>query len=213
LERVAVLAALLGAVVPAFAVQEQRKEEARPEQRKEEARPEQRKEEARPEQRQQPQARAPQERPQQPEARARQERPQQAPQKQSQRADRQGQPGHGGGQRASWQDHRAGNFKAEHRSWQQRGGYHGYRIPDGRFRGSFGEQHRFRMSAYPVSMYGGHPRFRYGGLWLNVLDPWPEYWAANWYSNDDVYIGFSDGGYYMYNSSYPGYQIALSISM
>ncbi|MDR3673542.1 MAG: hypothetical protein P4L36_22045 [Holophaga sp.] len=218
---ISVLAALLGVVVPAFGMQEQhheqRQEQARPEQNHEQARPEQRHEEARPEQRQQPQARAPQGRPEQPRGRAPEQRPQQSqhpqgPQDRPQRADRQGQPGHGGGQRASWQDHRAGNFQSEHRSWQQRGGYHGYRVPDGRFRSRFGEQHRFRMSAYPMAMYGGHPRFRYGGLWLNVLDPWPETWAADWYGNDDVYIGFSDGGYYMYNSSYPGDQIALSIS-
>jgi hypothetical protein len=147
------------------------------------------KQEARPEQRQEPARPQPQ-----------------------QRANRTQQPGHAAGQQASWQAHKAGNFKSEHRTWQQRGGYHGYRIPDDRFRASFGEDHRFRMSSYPMSMDGGYPRFQYGGMWMSVLDPWPEYWAANWYSNDDVYIVFIDGGYYLCNRNYPGDQIALSVS-
>jgi len=31
-----------------------------------------------------------------------------------------------------------------------------------------------------------------------LLDPWPEYWAANWYDTDDLYIGY-DNGYYLYD--------------
>ena len=69
------------------------------------------------------------------------------------------------------------------------------------------------MSAYPMEMFGGHPRFQYGGFWLNVLDPWPEYWAGNWYGSDEMYIGFTDGGYYLFNRSYPQDQIALSVSL
>ena len=69
------------------------------------------------------------------------------------------------------------------------------------------------MSSYPMAMYGGYPRFRFDGFWLSVLDPWPEYWATNWYGADDVYISFVDGGYYMYNRSYPGDRIALSVSL
>ncbi|HEY1465209.1 MAG TPA: hypothetical protein VGF44_17470 [Terriglobales bacterium] len=29
-------------------------------------------------------------------------------------------------QRAAFQEHRASNWKSQHRDWQQRGGYHGY---------------------------------------------------------------------------------------
>ena len=60
---------------------------------------------------------------------------------------------------------------------------------------------------------GGYPRFQYGGLWFTVLNPWPEYWADNWYENDEVYIDYSDGGYYLYDSRYPGVGIAVSISL
>ena len=192
-DRMGILLLLLG-TVPAFAVQERH---GGPERQREE-RPA-----ARPEPQHQPQQR------QEP-AQTRQERPQQ-----HQATDHQPEPrrGQGGARQAGLQDHRARNFQSEHRDWQQRGGYHGYRIPENRFRGHFGEDHRFRMSSYPMRMYGGHPRFQYGGLWLSVLDPWPEFWGANWYADDDVYIGISGGGYYLFNRSYPGSPVALSISL
>jgi hypothetical protein len=205
-DRLGVLLVLMGAVSPGFAAQEQH---GAPEKQQEQARPA-----ARPEQQHQAQQeRQPQ--PQRPQAaKAQEERQQPRPQQPQPRANRPApQRGHAGGQQAAWQDHRAHDFRSEHRDWQQRGGYHGYRIPEDRFRGHFGENHRFRMSGYAMVMFGGHPRFRYGGFWMNVLDPWPETWAANWYGNDDVYIGFSGGGYYLYNTSYPGDSIALSVTL
>ena len=109
-----------------------------------------------------------------------------------------------------WQEHRAHNWQSEHRDWQQRGGYNGYQIPEGSYRGYFGPDHAFRMSSYPVSMIGGYPRFRYGGFSFSVVDPWPEYWSDNWYDNDDVYIDYSGDGYYLYNRSYPQDRIAIN---
>jgi len=113
----------------------------------------------------------------------------------------------------TWQQHRATNWQADHRTWQQRGGYNGYRIPDDRFRGSFGEGHGFRMQGLPFLVVGGYPRFQYGGYWLSVVDPWPETWGANWYNTDDVYVVYADNGYYMYNRRYPGVGMAISISL
>ena len=46
-----------------------------------------------------------------------------------------------------------------------------------------------------------------------MLDPWPGNWSDNWYDNDDVYINYSDDGYYMYNRNHPGIGIAISINM
>ena len=109
-----------------------------------------------------------------------------------------------------WQEHRAHNWQSEHRDWQQRGGYNGYQIPEGSYRGYFGPDHTFRMSSYPVSMVGGYPRFQYGGFSFSVVDPWPEYWSDNWYDNDDVYIDYSGDGYYLYNRSYPQDRIAIN---
>jgi hypothetical protein len=116
-----------------------------------------------------------------------------------------------GEQRAAWTDHRAHNWKSEHRDWRERGGYNGYRIPEDRYRGYFGAEHAFRIYTYPVVIVGGDPRFQYGGFWFSAVDPWPEYWSANWYDNDDVYITYADDGYYLYNRRYPQDRIAISV--
>jgi hypothetical protein len=84
--------------------------------------------------------------------------------------------------REVWQQHRATNWQSEHRDWQQRGGYNGYRIPDDRYRGHFGQDHWFRIHSYPMELYGGYPRFQYGGFWFGFMDPWPEYWPDDWYN-------------------------------
>ena len=60
---------------------------------------------------------------------------------------------------------------------------------------------------------GGFPRFQYGGYWFSVVDPWPSYWASNWYETEDVYIVYANNGYYMYNQRYPDVAIAISVSM
>ena len=114
-------------------------------------------------------------------------------------------------QREVWQQHRARNWQSEHRDWRQRGGYTGYRIPDAHYRGSFGANHWFRIHRYPMELYGGYPRFQYGGFWFGFMDPWPEYWADDWYDNDDVYVVYSDDGYYLYNRRYPRDRIAITV--
>jgi len=114
-------------------------------------------------------------------------------------------------QQRAWQEHRANNWRSEHRTWQQRGGYNGYRIPDDRYNRYFGREHAFRIYSYPVVVVGGYPRFQYNGFWFSLADPWPEYWSNNWYENDDVYIEYSVDGYYMYDTRYPRDRIAVSV--
>jgi hypothetical protein len=58
---------------------------------------------------------------------------------------------------------RSENWQSEHRTWQQRGGYNGYRIPDDRFRGYFGPSHGFRIRGLPLMYEGEYPRFQYRG--------------------------------------------------
>jgi hypothetical protein len=61
---------------------------------------------------------------------------------------------------------------------------------------------------------GGFPRFQYGGYWFSVVDPYPEFWGADWYQTDDVYVVYVDNGYYLYDSRYPGRPgVAISISL
>ncbi len=116
-------------------------------------------------------------------------------------------------QHSAWQEHRSQRWDSDHRNWQQRGGYHGYRIPNDRYRGYFGRDHGFRIYGLPFLVVGGYPRFQYQGYWISLVDPWPEYWGNDWYDNDDVYITYVDNGYYMYNRRYPNVGIAISISM
>jgi hypothetical protein len=114
---------------------------------------------------------------------------------------------------SAWQQHRAGNWESDHRTWQQRGGYRGYRIPDTRFRGYFGPDHGFRIYGLPFRVVGGYPRFRYSGYWFSLVDPWPESWATNWYDTDDVYVTHVDEGYYLFNRAHPTAGIAIRISI
>jgi hypothetical protein len=116
-------------------------------------------------------------------------------------------------QQTAWQPHRAQHWQSEHRTWQERGGYHGYRIPDERYHQYFGPSHAFAIYTVPVVVYGGYPRFQYSGFWFNVVDPWPEYWAADWYDTDDVYILYSDGGYYLVDQRYPGVMLAVDVAV
>jgi len=114
--------------------------------------------------------------------------------------------------RDAWRDHRAQHWQHEHHTWRERGGYRGYRIPEDRFRAHFGRGHWFRVYSAPVIVVGGYPRFQYGGFWFSVVDPWPEYWASNWYESDDVYVDYVNDGYYMYNRRHPGVAIAVNVS-
>jgi chemotaxis protein histidine kinase CheA len=114
-------------------------------------------------------------------------------------------------QRQVWLQHRAHRWRSEHRTWQQRGGYDGYRIPDDDFWGYFGPDHGFRLYDLPLAVVGKRPRFQYGGYWFSLVDPWPEYWSDNWYENDDVYVDYSNDGYYLYNRRHPDARIAISV--
>jgi hypothetical protein len=116
-----------------------------------------------------------------------------------------------GNRRGVWLKYRSRSWQSEHRNWQQRGGYNGYRIPDDRYGRYFGQGHRFRINSLPLVIVGGYPRFQYGGFWFSLVDPWPEYWSDNWYDNDDVYIDYSGDGYYLYNRRHPRDRIAITV--
>lgn len=108
-----------------------------------------------------------------------------------------------------WEAHRAAHWEAEHRSWEQRGGYGGYYIPRGHFRRFFGEDHWFRIRSRPV-IYMGYPRFAYRDYSFIMVDPYPESWDETWYASDDVYVDYVDG-YYLYNRRHPGVAVAITV--
>jgi hypothetical protein len=114
--------------------------------------------------------------------------------------------------RAGFARDRAGSWKTDHRTWRQRGGYNGYRIPDDRYKVYFGRDHFFHINLLPLLFVGGRPRFQYDGYWITILDPWPEDWPPTWYETDDVYIEYAGDGYYLYNRNYPAIAVAVTIS-
>ena len=190
------------------AQQQQRPQPAQQQGRQGQARPAQQQARQQPQQnRQQPHAEQQQrQQPNQQQSRQGQARPEQQ-QAQQRRGNNQPQRT----QRSAWDGHRSQHWDSDHRNWQQRGGYRGYRIPDDRFRGYFGSDHGFRIHGLPFLVVGGYPRFQYDGYWLSLVDPWPEYWGNDWYDNDDVYVAY-ENGYYLYDRRYPGTGIAISIS-
>jgi hypothetical protein len=114
--------------------------------------------------------------------------------------------------RSGFMQSRASSWTTQHRTWQQRGGYNGYRVPDDRFGLYFGSGHRFEIGNLPLLFVGGYPRFQYDGYWVTLLDPWPENWPPLWYEADNVCIDWGGDGYYLYDTNYPGIGIAVTIS-
>jgi hypothetical protein len=108
-----------------------------------------------------------------------------------------------------WVQHRAKHWETEHRTWVQRGGYVGYRVPEASFSVAFGPEHTFRIGTVPVRVEGAEPRFQVNGYWMAVMDPWPESWPEGWYDSDDLFVRYENGGYYLYNTKYPGIGLAL----
>jgi hypothetical protein len=80
----------------------------------------------------------------------------------------------------------------------------GHRIPEGRFRGSFGRDHQFHIG-HPV-MIGGQASFQFGGFWFGIVDPWP----AAWLYTDAVFVDFVEGEYVLVNVAHPDVTIAVS---
>jgi hypothetical protein len=109
--------------------------------------------------------------------------------------------------------HNVGN-PSKHRTWQQRGGHNGYRIPDDRFRAdTLGRSMDSESTAYPSWSFADIRASSTAAIGITAVEPWPEYWGNDWYDNDDVYVVYADNGYYLYNRRYPSAGIAISISM
>ncbi len=81
-------------------------------------------------------------------------------------------------------------------------GAHG-RISDAHYNASFGSGHSFHVNR---GDYDRH-RFAYGGYNFGFGAPWP----AGWGYDDDVYVIYTDGGYYMYNRFHPGLRLSINI--
>lgn len=114
-------------------------------------------------------------------------------------------------QQQEWQHRRLADGRWPS-NWGQRGGYHGQRIPGAYFRGHFGWGHRFRVYNLPFQVADGSPRFQYNGYWFQLAGPAPAYWGPDWYRNDDMFVVYAYGGYYLDNARFPNRPgVALSV--
>jgi hypothetical protein len=89
-------------------------------------------------------------------------------------------------------------------SREQPAGSHG-RIPDERFRASFGREHTFHVNR--ADFAGGSRRFQYGGYWFAMVEPWP----VAWLYTDNVYVDFMNGGYFLCDPVHPGVYLSINI--
>jgi hypothetical protein len=88
---------------------------------------------------------------------------------------------------------------------QHAAGNGGGRIPDDRYKANFGREHTFRVSQ---GDFNNH-RFQYGGYWFGFAAPWP----SNWLYTQNVFVVDIGGVYYLCNPTYPGVNVALSITL
>ena len=78
----------------------------------------------------------------------------------------------------------------------------GRRVPDEQFRTNFGSSHHFHVQR------GDDRRFNYGGYYFQYSEAWP----SGWDYNDDVYIDYIDGEYYLINPRHPGVRLLIVIA-
>jgi hypothetical protein len=80
------------------------------------------------------------------------------------------------------------------------------RIPDKNFHAHFGQSHRFAVGH--LQTYQGRPSFVYSGYTFVLVQAWPAGWV---YDDDDCYIDYIDGDYWLFNMLYPGVRVELFI--
>jgi hypothetical protein len=95
--------------------------------------------------------------------------------------------------------------KQEEHHEEARHDEHMRRIDDAHFRQHFGHDHHFAIRH--VTVVEGRPHFAYGGYNFEIAQPWP----GGWSYNDNCYIDFVDGGYFLFNLRHPGVRIAVTV--
>ncbi len=88
---------------------------------------------------------------------------------------------------------------------EQQAQHGGGRIPDDRYKATFGREHTFRVSQGDY----GNRRFQYGGYWFGFVGAWP----SNWLYTQEVFVVDINGMYYLCNPMYPGINIELSVTL
>jgi hypothetical protein len=103
-------------------------------------------------------------------------------------------------------DQRQNDNQRMDRDHQQSRGERGQRIPDEKFRASFGREHRFHVRREEI-INRPQPVIVYGGYNFQLVDAWP----AEWSYDDDVYVDYVDDGYYLFDPIHPGFRIAVIV--
>jgi len=92
------------------------------------------------------------------------------------------------------------------RGREQHQAQRGKRIPDDKFRASFGHQHTFRVQRTQI-VNSPQPTIVYGGYSFVFVDAWPVAWGFD----DPVFIDFVDDEYFLFDPLYPGVRVALVV--
>jgi hypothetical protein len=79
------------------------------------------------------------------------------------------------------------------------------RIDDAHFRAHFGSGHHFAIKH--VTIVEGRPQFAYSGYTFQIVQVWP----AGWSYNDNCYIDFINGEYFLFDLAHPGIQISIVV--
>jgi len=85
-------------------------------------------------------------------------------------------------------------------------GHRGQRIPEEKFRVSFGREHHFHVERARI-INQPQPQFVYSGYTFELANPWP----AEWSFDDDCYIEFVDDDYYLIDTFHPGIRILVFV--
>lgn len=190
----AALTLLPGAILPSFGQEHER--EKQPEEKQQPAKPAQHQQQTKPA--------SPTHQAQHPEGAKSTQRPQQAA-GQRQVAPAQHQQQHTARQQQAKPGQHAQRAQESQRtSRAQPAAGHG-RIPDDRFRASFGRAHTFHVNRSEFA--NGPGRFQYGGFWFSAVEPWP----VGWLYTDNVYVDYLNGGYFLCNPLHPGVYISVNI--
>jgi len=86
-------------------------------------------------------------------------------------------------------------------------GKQGKHIPDDKFRANFGRQHTFKVQRTQV-INVAQPVIIYGGYNFQLVEAWP----AEWGFDDDCYVDYVDGQYFLFNAFHPGVRIAVFVT-
>ena len=90
----------------------------------------------------------------------------------------------------------------ESRNAQQHTNAPAHRQPDEKFRAQIGREHHFHVSR------SEDRRVSYGGYYFTYGEGWP----SDWDYNDDVYIDYLDGQYYLIDLRHPGVRLLLVVT-